>query len=301
VVGARMATKQSAIASLGVGSIESKMEIEITTDMIDHYQDHAINGVAILPMTQVIEWFMRVARSYMPGTLNIALKDISVLKGVLFDSSNGSLDHRYKIICNRAQEGTTESLDLQLLSLEGTPHYKAKVEVSEKSFDTNKAFAQSGVDCHSWPYSVETAYQEKLFHGPGFHVIQQLDSFSDQGGAALLDGQFGSQWPDAENCFTDPALLDGGLQLLLLWAFEQTGQKSLPTAIGECRFYDIGSKPSPDSVRCQFISRIDGQFSIVSDINFSDLDSSILVEFRDVKLHLLDKMDEVETAIADYV
>ena len=294
VVGA----EQSAFPRLGIAAIDNKMEIEITSSMISHYQDHAINGIPVLPMTQVIEWFLRVAKSKQPGIENITLTDIVVLKGILFDSSNASSNYRYQIICENESGMTSNFIKIQLLSLDGTPHYQAKFELSDQPDKSRNVIAQSAKS-HSWPYSAKSGYQEKLFHGPQFQVIQQLETISDQGGTALLDSQLGAIWPDEARSISNPVLLDGGLQLLLLWAFEKTGKTSLPTAIGECKCF--GSTPIKGTVACHFSSRIDGQFRTVSDLIFTDSNARVLVELRGVEMHLLNETNEIETAIKDRV
>ena len=266
--------------------------------MISHFQDHAINGIAVLPMTQVIEWFLQVARSKQPGIEAITLTDIVVLKGVLFEPSQPLSDHRYEINCRHESNSAKDCINMQLLALDGTPHYQAKFNIAEQPEQSTNTLVlpDSG---HAWPYSVTSGYQEKLFHGPRFQVIQQLDTLSDQGGSAFLDAQLGTQWPNVERCISNPVLLDGGLQLLLLWAFEQTGKTSLPTAIGECRYH--GLAPITDIVACHFKSRLDGQFRSVSDCCFSDSSARVLAEFRDVEMHLLQESNTQAASLEDRV
>src|SRR5690606_2983479 len=74
-----------------------------------------------------------------------------------------------------------------------------------------------------------------LFRGEDFRVVRDLQVGTD-GLSASLVGTHEKAWlPDVWQ--TDPALLDGGLQLALLWTEHTLGRASLPTGLGALHVY----------------------------------------------------------------
>jgi hypothetical protein len=85
-----------------------------------------------------------------------------------------------------------------------------------------------------YPYAIQAVYDGLLFHGPHFHAFKSIDGFSDAGmAAALKPTPRPAEWmpkPLRSEWLADPLVLDGGLQMGLLWGFEQMGEPSLPMA-----------------------------------------------------------------------
>src|SRR5262249_56295296 len=86
-----------------------------------------------------------------------------------------------------------------------------------------------------------------LVRGPQFRAIQSLDGVSADGAAAMIAGARELGW--AGTCWnTDPAAVDGGLQLATLWAERVLGGASLPMALSEYRVHRLGLFDGP--ARC---------------------------------------------------
>ena len=105
-----------------------------------------------------------------------------------------------------------------------------------------------------------------LFHGPAFQVIRSVDAVSDAGLMATVDGVIGRNWPD-EPWTTDPAMLDGGLQLALLWTERLLGGPSLPTAVGELR---VTGRPGPGPFTATLTGRGATSTKVTCDVVFRD-------------------------------
>ncbi|QEP41677.1 hypothetical protein D5085_00075 [Ectothiorhodospiraceae bacterium BW-2] len=95
----------------------------------------------------------------------------------------------------------------------------------------------------SW--SIDTLYPNTLFHGPTLQVVQQLLQFSDSFATALLCqaeplGGLEQQW------HTPLPLLDGALQLALLWMVQRYDRDTLPIRLQRCWV-----KPDSDSLWLQ--------------------------------------------------
>lgn len=69
----------------------------------------------------------------------------------------------------------------------------------------------------AWPIDSREAYGEHgLFHGPAFQVIHALGSLGEDGGLVKINSDVDQHWLGAP-FHSQPALLDGCLQLPVLW------------------------------------------------------------------------------------
>ena len=85
---------------------------------------------------------------------------------------------------------------------------------------------------------------------------------------------------------TDVAALDGGLQLMLLWADHVLGGLVLPTRIGSFKTYgERGLLDAP--VRCVIRGRVVGSMKTVCDIAFMDGTGRMVAELEGAEAHLL--------------
>jgi hypothetical protein len=80
----------------------------------------------------------------------------------------------------------------------------------------------------------------------------------------------------------DPAAVDGGLQLALLWADSALGDASLPMAVAECRVYRRG--PVQGTVRCVVRARKVHDTGARCDLALIDPDGAPRVELLGVEL-----------------
>ena len=83
------------------------------------------------------------------------------------------------------------------------------------------------------------------------------------------------------------AALDGGLQMLLLWAQDRTGGEALPMSIGKMLVH--AEKPPSGTVRCVARCRTSGSSRSLADINFYDDQGQRFTELKDVELILRSK------------
>ena len=110
------------------------------------------------------------------------------------------------------------------------------------------------------------------FHENDFKVIEELSGVSTDGAEAILKSQ------------DEIALIDGGLQVVLLWAKHILGGATLPTHIEQIV---IGEKPlSLTNVQCTVVARSSNNSKTISDVTFSDSSGSRIAELRGVETHL---------------
>jgi len=120
-----------------------------------------------------------------------------------------------------------------------------------------------------------------LFHGPAFQAIRSVKGISASGAAALVSGARELGWPGGP-WKTDPALVDAGLQLALLWAEQVLGGASLPMSIG--RFQVLRPGLSDGHARCVVLAREVHESRAVCDIGLLGADGEPVAELIGVSL-----------------
>src|SRR5205814_9545983 len=98
-------------------------------------------------------------------------------------------------------------------------------------------FARTATQHVAKKLAVSTAYDEFLFHGPCFQVIESIKGLSDGGATAQVRPTRPTQWltgvPAEHDHWTfDPALVDAAAQMALLWARVQRDESCLPARFG---------------------------------------------------------------------
>jgi NADP-dependent 3-hydroxy acid dehydrogenase YdfG len=228
--------------------------------------DHQIRGRIVVPVVYVLD---RRAR----------LRDLRVLGGVTL-APGDSCRLTVRIAPGSGSDGG-EALELTFLDEAGRARYRALADYPADGPIQAPApprTPSAGLD--TWPLTADAAYQGPLFHGPRFRAIEELEGVSPDGGRARLRTAAHLGWAHAPRAL-DPALIDGGLQLGLLWAVREKGFPALPQRLGEVR---IHRQPQPgEAVRCLFAARPNGAAHIDFDFVYGTLAGEVLAEIRDAE------------------
>ena len=115
-------------------------------------------------------------------------------------------------------------------------------------------------------------------------MIRDLDGVEDEGGAATLAGVSELGWHGGWQS-TDPAALDGGLQLALLWGKKVLGGASLPTGVGSYQVYQ--KQVSAEPIRCTLERKSVDRSKAIRNLRFTNHDGRLLAELQDVETHLM--------------
>jgi NAD(P)-dependent dehydrogenase (short-subunit alcohol dehydrogenase family)/acyl carrier protein len=201
---------------------------------LDH---HRISGKPVVPAAMVLEWCTAVARSVYPALSVRAVRDLDVLKGVVFDDDARTLTLSWS--SSRPADGDA-ALDFELTSHDGPlglplVHYRATVELGG-ALASQTHPGSNGLGATPYPHPVGEAYERFLFHGPALHGIDEIVGTSDHGMVAWLRTSTPAALGVADATWhTDPLAVDSTLQLMLLWVREHLGLGALPTAVGTFR------------------------------------------------------------------
>lgn len=267
----------SEAGGLGTSASQSaRLEVRVGARSHPYLDDHRIKGMPVLPIVIAVEWMLRSAGSCCPGLTPIAVRNMRVLSGIKLDQfdRDGNI---FKLHCLWSTTSGKKEIALEIRSQTGILHYSAIVEMATRFPPTSAA--QRLPILQPWDQG-ETYDGEVLFHGPQFQVVRSLDGISNSGIAGELAGVEEMGWPRG-GWFTDPALLDGGLQLAGLWTRQVLGGISLPMAFGEFRLYRGG--PIDGRVRAVVHARQVLDARSVCDVRFMSPDGSVLAEIDNLE------------------
>ncbi|MET0907942.1 MAG: polyketide synthase dehydratase domain-containing protein, partial [Ilumatobacteraceae bacterium] len=244
----------------------SSLDITVNLGRYPQLVDHAVDGMPVVPVVFVLEWFARLARAHGPGLHLAQLSQLRVLSGLVADRyfSGGDLE---LVASVRRSEATPagRALALELHDVAtGRLHYRCDADlVVDAPGALDPADAPVSGPGEAW--SDEIYLGEILFHGPAFRVIEDITTISTDGLEAELWGVRAVGWPN-EPWVSDPALLDGALQLALLWTGHVLGGGSLPTAIDRVQLFEapglgrhtatlVGRRATANMVVCDIVVR----------------------------------------------
>jgi acyl transferase domain-containing protein/acyl carrier protein len=252
--------------------------ILVSPETHGYLSGHRIKGVPVVPVVLALEWFVRVARLAQPELRLAKLSHLKVLRGARlehFERGQGFTVH-CRTLANGGPEAT---LGLELRGEKGELHYAAEASMAQKQGGPTLSTVAPKVE--GWTGDV---YGGVLFHGPSFQAIQSLRGVSAEGGEATLRGLGALGWP-VDDWRTDSGVLDGGLQLALLWSEKVLGRPSLPTSIASARIYTTA--PHHGEIRCLLRGVETHRERTRADLVFLAADGQVVAELEGVETHAL--------------
>ncbi len=258
------------------------LDLSLDLTRMPYLRDHQVKGRIVLPVAIMLDRLMRLGRA-MTGEAHaeVRVKDFQVLSGVTF-----ATDEPMPILTLSVQprrDNGTGILDVTVADGAGKPRYRARIDIAtHATCDAPRPTVNGGL--HAWSLTPGAAYAGPLFHGPKFAAITQLEGLSDEGGVALMRRAGALEWPDEAWSF-DPAAMDGGLQLGLLWSAERHGPPLLPQRVGEFVLRDV--PPSDAPLRCAFRAREKGAGRADFDFVYALEDGTVVAEIRDAEFYAI--------------
>jgi hypothetical protein len=115
-------------------------------------------------------------------------------------------------------------------------------------------------------------------------VIVGAPQIGEGGVEATVEGAAARGW-GPNGWATDPALVDGGLQLALLWTCHAGGGAALPTSVKTFRRYRRGLVEG--AARAVLVGHQRSDDKSTSDVVFLDASGAPVAELRGVTMHVL--------------
>jgi len=249
----------------------TSLEWDVSTENLPVLEDHQVRGRVVVPVVIVLDAVLRAARGLVAEACPV-VRDFQVLSGVTFAASE-------KQALTLAFDPTGSSYTVTICDREGRPRYRAILDTEPDASPHVSVPEMSG---SPWPMSIDDAYADYLFHGPRFAAIENLDGFGSAGGTGSLKGLHYLGWPESDWAI-DPAIVDGGLQLGLLWASALGRSLMLPQRIGRV----VLNRPFPENavVRCRFAARPINDKRVDYDVAFETMDGARVAALEGVEFY----------------
>ncbi len=192
------------------------LHVEVDAARFPELGDHAISGPPVVPVVFAAEWMAAALAGLHPGRSVFAIEDLRVRRGLVVE---GWPDRplALAVTAEPGPDGTT----LHLIDETGQIRYTATGRPADPAA---LAHRPAGLPAATDP----RPYGGVLFHGPMFHALDPLEALGDEGARGRLVGAKRLGWSQRR---TDPARIDGAMQLAVLVTEHRTGGASLPTRI----------------------------------------------------------------------
>ena len=249
----------------------ARLEWDISTETLPVLADHQVRGRVVVPVVIVLDAMLRAVRPLVP-TAAAVVRDFQVLSGVVFGEAEIQ-----SLTIDLEPAGSSYIVSVE--DFQGRKRYRAII-------DTEPAPAASPlvpeISGSAWPMSVDDAYAGPLFHGRRFAAIEGLDVLGSAGCTARLRGLRELGWPD-DAWAIDPVIVDGGLQLAILWASANGLPLVLPQRIGRVVLH----RPFGDGgLHCRLAAHPVSDKRVDYDIAFETADGTLVAELSGVEFYV---------------
>ncbi len=254
--------------------------LNLTIDGYPFLRSHVLDGKAVLPMAVIVEWLAHGALHGNPGLRFHGFNDLRICKGVVFEQQSPCTLHVMAGKADKRDSFYLVPVELSSTTADGRSILHAKAEIMLAS--RLPEGIRSIIEVPSTPYQLKNGQiydNERLFHGPQLHGIEQVIGCSTKAIAAMVKGAPAPvNWikqPLRSVWLTDPLVIDSAFQLMILWSFERFGSGSLPCFAGRYRQY-VETFPGEG---VQVVVRIteERQHSATADMEFLDRHSGKLI------------------------
>ena len=267
--------------------------ISITLNKNQPYlQDHIIDEDPVLPMAVAMEVMAEaVKKAYGEGWQVSELKDAQLFKGVFVNKEDYPLTVKMSMT-SHGMDGHS-IVKAKIVAAEGKPlpHYGATIILSPVLTDATEESPEV-IWRDSVKFPTNEAYDDWLFHGKTFQVIDSIDEFSDQGAKCVVSttSQAGLLGNDTQsNWLFDPAVIDAAAHMSVLWMAVKRNLFALPMKFGRIlRFSDS----LPETVIMNYLVIDENQDSITVNVYFEDENGKLLLMIESMQ-HVVSKNHKV--------
>jgi acyl transferase domain-containing protein/acyl carrier protein len=256
------------------GAREVRMRARVDSRSFPYLDDHRVAGTVVVPVVIALEWFARAAAACRPDLELSSIREVKVLRPLRLEHFDAG--EWFDVVAREIANGQGSSIALELRRVGGHAHYSAQAELLPTQGRPPRAPGHRSLP----PWSGEPIYDGRvLFHGEKFQVIRTVEGISDLGIDAELSSTEDVGWGD-EPWLTDPAALDGGLQLALLWSHRMLGGPSLPMGLSSLHTFRTGTA---GPLKAILTGEKRGRDKTVTDIVFVDASGQVVTELRGVE------------------
>ncbi len=263
---------------------------ERTLDLEHHpfLASHVLNGRAVLPMAVTIEWLGHAALHNNPGLHFCGFNDLRILKGVTLEA--GETYPLHVLVGEASKQDGFYVVPVELRGGHATGqqilHARAEFVLATALPSASSGFADFAPQ--PYPNLNDGLYTDYLFHGPHFQGIERVEGCAADGIVTTVKAApKPTAWltqPLRNYWLTDPLIVDGSFQAVILWTFQHYQAGSLPTSIKQYRQF----QPKFTSDKSRVVTRVieSTPHRVLANIEFLTPDGELIA-----------RMDEYEAVI----
>jgi len=276
---------QDATLSTGAnGAIEVIRMLDPSQDL--YLDAHQLDGKPVMPIAAVIELMAEVASQGWPELEVVGLRDIHVLKGIVIEEDPMTVRVAARPEPHSRLEQTQMEVYVEITdpSQAGQLYYHAILELANQLPEPPWFESPYSADMRPFHTSVDEAYRRYLFQGPLLQNILEIEAISEEGIVGtlapsspqqVLTGARDGHW------LIDPVVLEGGFQLVIVWARVYGDKTPLPSVFHA--YYRFGSL-SDQVIRCHVYSYFDpGGVVMHTDLYWVDSEGRVLGLLKDAE------------------
>ena len=262
-------------------SFERKLDLE-GHPFLEH---HVFDGRPVLPMAVILEWLAHAAIHQHPGYQFAGCEDFRILHGVICDQQE-SWNLRFNCGEPVVHDGTlVVPVEMRGTRTSGKEvlHARAEIHLAEQLGATPSNIRS--ITAPKVDYSIESLYQEVLFHGPMMQPLEVVESCGERGIVSQIVGAPDpSAWirqPLRQKWIVDPLAVDAVLQLMIVWTTKNQGMGSLPCRIGNLRLF---KKPfANQKLRAIVEMKKANDLHAVADVDLVDSNNALVMRLEGVE------------------
>lgn len=251
-----------------------------------YLQDHRIDNTPVLPAAAALELLAQAGQALWPGWKVVEVRDFRLMKGVELKTAS----RRFDIVINPPPYGSADgfevnaSLQSEQQGGKALVHYKAVLRLEQR---LPEGFSRPARARFERQLSAAQAYAGHLFHGPRFQVMRSIRGLAADGAAAVVAASQPGEWMAAApaerhaHWVFDPALIDAGPQLAIVWDRLNRQQTCLPTRFGRVARY-VDSLPAELTMDIEFIPQDDAGL-VGGNVYYSDAAGQVVMMIEDMQ------------------
>jgi acyl transferase domain-containing protein/NAD(P)-dependent dehydrogenase (short-subunit alcohol dehydrogenase family)/acyl carrier protein len=203
---------------------------------------HVLNGRPVVPTVLLLEWLAHAALVQNPGYAFHGCDDLRVLQGVTLDVSHPPTLRVGAGKAIRRDGFFVAPAEVRSLSADGREVLHARAEIVLANSLPAAPASREAPMLPAYPHTASEIYHRGLvFHGPAMQCIEHVDGCGEPGIAGTIStAPSPSEWmrqPLRQHWLSDPLVIDGSFQLVILWSLDQRGAASLPCHVRCYRQY----------------------------------------------------------------
>jgi len=256
-----------------------------------YIQSHTIRGKAVVPMMMANEWCLRIAATLAAkpdARKALGTRNLKILKGILLENYEDGGDWLRILFQN---SDTENEIDFIIEAADHTKHYQMTVRLGNNFAEA----PDSNLDVDTlpaWDWDAKDLYGERLFHGPEFRVISKLTGISERACAGtLLANNPDGLTQVADQIHSDVPIMDGGVQLGLLWERHRSGDECLPTGFSSMELFENKSCDGP--IECLLTYESATKLATEWGLKFVDQNNVTVAVVSGLMLHILPSVPPV--------